>query len=408
MKTANTAPAPATAQTTGSKWSASRRIANGSAIAGDAAARPASTGSMSRARTSRPSRGRGRRASATASATAGRRSARAISAPGMSRQSEAAASRNASPSPSAGSRRATASSGIAARTSGIRVNASIRAERSPVRPRPSRPRPDRPLRARRERPPTQPQARQDHPPRMLGRGDPAVLEEKPQVPAHLLAEERRRLAPPRGAADVHRLGLRVEERPPARRTSAVRPVRLLAEEEEVLVERPDLLECLAPDQERRRLRELDPEPRRAGIPRRKRVQQPRSGRQLPQEQVLGRDPPGRRKTANRRLEGPVRVQQPRSDPRRPRDPVREARQPVDRVSHDPRVRVEDENVRSRRLADAPVPAGREPEVLLLDDLRGGKAGPTRSTVPSVDPWSTTTVSSPETLSRACSTCGSPL
>src|SRR5215207_11108631 len=143
---------------------------------------------------------------------------------------------------------------------------------------------------------------------MLGRGDPAVLEEKPQVPAHLLAEERRRLAPPRGAADVHRFGLRVEERPPARRTSAVRPVRLLAEEEEVLVERADLLECLAPEQERRRLRELDlanfvvPESRAV-----KRVQQPRSGRQLPQEQVLGRDPPGRRKTANRRLEGPVRV-----------------------------------------------------------------------------------------------------
>ena len=260
------APAPATAQTTRSKWSASRRIANGSAIA---AAAPSTT-SVNRidvpsANVATIPRKRTPSESATASATAGRRSARAISAPGMSRQSEAA-SRNASPSPSAGSRRATASSGSPRERAGSgstrRLEQSGR--RSPAtQSAASRYR----LRARREQP-TAAAGPPGSPPRMLGRGDPRCLRRN-RVPAHLLAEERRRLASPRGAADVHRLGLRVEERPPARGTARYDQSVSSLKRKKSSSNGPTSSNACAgsgtPPPSRTRPRE----PRRAGIPRRR-------------------------------------------------------------------------------------------------------------------------------------------
>src|SRR5262245_14575941 len=81
------------------------------------------------------------------------------------------------------------------------------------------------------------------------RPPPAVLGQEPEVALDLLPEERRGLRPPARAADVHRLGIGIEQRLPPGLAQAVAPVGLLAEEEELLVERPDLLERSPPEEE---------------------------------------------------------------------------------------------------------------------------------------------------------------
>ena len=56
-----------------------------------------------------------------------------------------------------------------------------------------------------------------------------------------------------------------------------------------------------------------------------------TGRQLAQEEVLGREPPERRKAADRALEGAVGIPQPRPDQRRLRPSVREVDEALDRA-----------------------------------------------------------------------------
>src|SRR5437763_860931 len=94
--------------------------------------------------------------------------------------------------------------------------------------------------------PTATTASSTSPPGALGLGRAAVLGEEAELAAQVLD-----VHPPavRRAADVGELGLGIEPDLPAGRLEAVAPVRLLAEEEEVLVRRPDLLDRLAPDEQ---------------------------------------------------------------------------------------------------------------------------------------------------------------
>src|SRR4029450_8106 len=193
----------------------------------------------------------------------------------------------------------------------------------------------------------------------------AVLAQKAQMAAHLLAEERPRLPPPARAPNVDDLRPRKEERPPARRLRAVAPVRLLAEEEELLVERSDLVVRRAAQQKARRLREVDlarlvvPEGR-AG----ERIERPRAGAELRQEEVFGREPPGGRKSPNRRLKRAVGIQQPGADEGGALLLLRERDHPLRGVVYEPGVRVQHDHERRRRLPQPAVPAGGEAAVLL--------------------------------------------
>ena len=201
-------------------------------------------------------------------------------------------------------------------------------------------------------------------PRALGVGVAVVLGEEAEVAADVLAEHP---AAVRGAADVHALGAREEDHLPARLAEAVGPVRLLAEEEERLVERADLLHGLAPDehagahQELRLAHLLMVEAARVEP-----VQRLRARRQLAEEEVLGGEPPERREAANRPLQRAVGVEQPRPDDRGVRVLVGEGDEPAQRALGQPRVRVQDQEVAARRGLHAAVPAGREADVLLLD------------------------------------------
>ena len=114
----------------------------------------------------------------------------------------------------------------------------------------------------------------------------------------------------------------IEQHLPARLPEAVAPVDLLAEHEEALVEDADGVDGLAPDEQAgaaqvlRLAHGLVVEA--AAV---ERVQRLRARSELAQEEVLGRDPPGRRVAADRPLQRPVRVEEPR--PRR--SPPRDAR-----------------------------------------------------------------------------------
>ena len=91
------------------------------------------------------------------------------------------------------------------------------------------------------------------------------------------------------------LGAREEQDLPPRLAEPVAPVHFLAHQEEVLVEAADRVDRLTPDEEAGAEEIL-------GLPHRlvvellaeERVQRVRAGRQLAQEEVLGRDPPGAR------------------------------------------------------------------------------------------------------------------
>ena len=100
----------------------------------------------------------------------------------------------------------------------------------------------------------QPQRPAQQPPGALGVADAAVLGEEAQVAAHVLAEH---AAAVRGAADVDALRAGKEAHLPAGVAEALAPVRLLAEEEEGLVERADLLDRLAAHEHARAHHDLD-------------------------------------------------------------------------------------------------------------------------------------------------------
>ena len=177
----------------------------------------------------------------------------------------------------------------------------------------------------------------------------------------------------RRAADVHALGAREEHDLPARLPEPVAPVRLLAEEEVVLVEEADLVDRLATNEHARAHHDLAiahlvvVEATRV-----ERVERPRSRRELAQEEVLGREPPQRREPAHRALQRPVRVQQARPE-RRPHGATRPANS-TRRSSASPTSQASAFRMRTYRLSVSrmpDVPAGTETTVLRLDhaDLR---------------------------------------
>ena len=96
-----------------------------------------------------------------------------------------------------------------------------------------------------EQEPAQPQRRPEQAPRPLGLPQAAMLREEPQVSFHLLAEH----APAvRGAAHVHDLRAGEEQHLPPGAHEAEAPVRLLAEDEEVLVDQADGVDRRAADE----------------------------------------------------------------------------------------------------------------------------------------------------------------
>ena len=165
------------------------------------------------------------------------------------------------------------------------------------------------------------------------------------------------------------LRAREEDDLPARLREAVAPVGLLAEEEEVLVERPDLLDRLAPDEHDRAHHELGLEHRVVvEAARVEPVQRPRPRRELAQEEVLGREPPQRREAAHGALQRAVRVQ--RGAARRQRRPACSSAKATSRSTPSPTTHASALRISTKRAgasAHARVPAGAEPEVLLLDD-----------------------------------------
>ena len=100
-----------------------------------------------------------------------------------------------------------------------------------------------------------------------------------------------------------------------------------------------------------------------------RIERLGAGRQLAQEEVFGREPPGSRVAANRALERAVGIEQPRADDARLRMLVGEGDQVLQRTLGQPRVGVEEQEIAPGSRAHAGVVAGAEPAVGLLDDAR---------------------------------------
>src|SRR4030095_775632 len=98
----------------------------------------------------------------------------------------------------------------------------------------------------------------------------------------------------------------------------------------------------------------------------KSVQRARAGRELAQEEVLGRDPPRRRVPADRALERSGRAAKPRPDHRSLRMLVREGDELLERAVCQPRVRVQEQEVASGADAHARVVSCAEAAVLLLE------------------------------------------
>src|SRR4051812_11931218 len=98
----------------------------------------------------------------------------------------------------------------------------------------------------------------------------------------------------RGAADVNDLCARKEEDTPACPAKSRHPVDLFAEHEEVLVEEADRVGGLAPHEERRPVQPvdfLDALVREVAAV--QRVEETRVRGELPNEEILGREPPQR-------------------------------------------------------------------------------------------------------------------
>ena len=207
---------------------------------------------------------------------------------------------------------------------------------------------------------------------------PRVLGEKAEVPSQVLLEHAAAVG---RAADVDAFRTREEHHRPARLLEPVAPVRLLAEEEERLVEHADLVDRRPAHEQARTHQELRlANPVVVEALRVEGVQRARARGELPQEEVLGGEPPDGREAAYRPLQGAVRVEQPRADDRGAGARVGERHQPVERALREPRVGVEDEDVAALGGLDAPIPAGAEPEVLLLDqpDVRESARGRRRA------------------------------
>src|SRR5207253_4460982 len=129
--------------------------------------------------------------------------------------------------------------------------------------------------------------------RALGVGRTAVLAQEAELPAQVLLEQ---LPLVRGRVHVRGTGTREEQEPPAGLPEAVRPVGLLAEEEERVVGRADLLDRLPPDEPHGAQQHLGlAYPLMVEAAPVERVQRPCAGRELAQVQELGREPPERRK-----------------------------------------------------------------------------------------------------------------
>ena len=209
--------------------------------------------------------------------------------------------------------------------------------------------------------------------RALGVGEAAVLRQEAEVAAHVLAQQPSAV---RGTADMDALGAGEEERLPAVLGEPVRPVGLLAEEEERLVERADLLHSGAPHEHARTHHEVRLASAVVGEATRvEAVQELGARRELPEEEVLGGEPPERREAADGALERPVGIEQPRADDRGLGVLLGEGDEPLERAGREPRVRVQDQRVRLGEGRHAGIPAGGEAEVLLLDQLHVGEAGP---------------------------------
>jgi hypothetical protein len=192
-----------------------------------------------------------------------------------------------------------------------------------------------------------------------------VLREEQEVTAKVLAVQPSAV---RRTAYVDALRAGEEDDLPACLVEAEAPVRLLAEQEVVLVAVSDLLHRGAAEQHAGAHHHLDLANlvviEASGV---EGVQGRGAGRELAQEEVLGREPPHRGVAADGALECAVRVQEPWPDDRRPRPRVRERDDPVDRARDEPCVRVEEECIRARRLAETEVPAGAQATILGLDD-----------------------------------------
>src|SRR5204862_3536875 len=113
----------------------------------------------------------------------------------------------------------------------------------------------------------------------------------------------------RRAAQVHDLGAGEEPDLPPGLAEAEAPVGLLAEHEEILVEEPDLVGGVPPDEQAGAEEPVD----LAGLvvveaALVERVQRARPRRELAQEEVLRRQPPERREGPRRTLQGAVLVE----------------------------------------------------------------------------------------------------
>src|SRR5919106_325270 len=198
----------------------------------------------------------------------------------------------------------------------------------------------------------QPEREPQKAPRTLRAPLTAMLRQEAEVAAQVLAEEPPRM---RGAAHVHALRSGEEDDLPAGLPEPVAPVRLLAEEEEVLVGRTDGLDRRAAHQhagthDALHLAHLVV----VESARVERVDRSRAWRELAQEEVLGREPPRRREAANRALQGAVRIRQARPDDRRLRPRVGELDEAGEGVADEPGVRVQQQDVTALGLLD---PAG---------------------------------------------------
>ena len=202
---------------------------------------------------------------------------------------------------------------------------------------------------------------------------PSMLPEEAQVPAEVLVVQAARM---RGTAHVDALRSGKEDDAPPRFPGPEMPVGLLAEEEEALVGDAELRQGGTANEHARthdglhvtHLVVLET----AGV---ERVQGRRAGRELAQTEILGRETPERREAADRALESAVGVREARRHERRRRTRVGEVDQEAERVSDEPRVRVQEEHVAALRLPHTRVPPRGEAEVLGLDHGDLGKALP---------------------------------
>ena len=215
----------------------------------------------------------------------------------------------------------------------------------------------------------------------------------------------------RGSDDVVRLGVGVEEHLPAGLPEAVAPVDLFAHEEELLVETADRVHSLPPDEEAC-AEEIVRLTHRLVIEARAEERVERLGvrRELAQEEVLGGEPPGSRVTANRALERAVGIEEPRSDDAASgcssAKATRSSSAPS--VSHASGFRSRKYRPDAARMpALLPAP---KPRFSCSRTRASGNRSRTSSSVPSVEPLSTTIISAPDsrTLSSERSIHGAAL